>query len=203
MFRKYIILSTLTTLIVVAYGSVKLCVVCRHDIDEYKQRADEYRRLAAETLSRSASQTRHNVRKDIWFTQEDATRLQYRVESESSILTLAPRQGKFEIVENLKNIKCWMQEKLICDPAHPSQQVRFLQATDGIYRLSQQQFLANSVALSLFRLPGHTLATPTNTHRAFLRGTADDVSFSISGKTPQFEAHHFTASLRQEEPTNE
>lgn len=199
MFRRYMTISSLTISALVFLGIAKLCFVTKSDIVKYKSLVDEYRKLASQSLSESATQTRQGVRKDIWFSQEDTSRLHYRIESESSLLTLAPDNGKFDIVENLSNIRCWMQEKLYENGLSCMQQLRFLQASKGIYRFRQQEFLANSVALSLFRLPGHELATPTSTRDAFLKGKAEDISFSVSGKTPQFQAHQFTASLRQEQ----
>lgn len=199
MFRKYKVLSATLVCLIGLLGIGRLCLVTGGDIARYKGMIDEYRKMAAQSLSDNATQTREGVRKEIWFTQEDASRLQYRIESDSSVLTLAPRDGKFDIIENLSNIRCWMQEKLYEVSNASMQQIRFLQAKEGTYYFRQQQFLANAVALSLFRLPGHQLQTPESTREAFLKGNAADISFSVSGKTPQFEAHQFTASLRQED----
>lgn len=200
MFKKYMAISALGVTALVVLGTIKLSFVTQSDIDKYKSLIEQYRQLANQSLSDSATQTREGVRKEIWFSQEDKSRLHYRIESDSSVLTVAPSGGKFDLIENLSNIRCWMQEKLYEEGSNNMQQVRFLQASEGTYRYSQQQFLANSVALSMFRLPGHELVTPMSTRGAFLKGNANDISFSVSGKTPQFEAHQFTASLRQEEP---
>ncbi|HEY5259527.1 MAG TPA: hypothetical protein VIJ46_02685, partial [Rhabdochlamydiaceae bacterium] len=62
-----------------------------------------------------------------------------------------------------------------------------------------QEFLAHSVGLSLYRLPGHSLPLKTIHSTAFLKGIAKDVSFSISGKTPKFQATDFKASLNQKD----
>ena len=79
------------------------------------------------------------------------------------------------------------------------QQMRFFEAEEGLYRYNLQQFLAQSVTLSLFHLPGHNLPTTVNTEKAFMKGLAQDVSFSVSGKTPQFQAKQFKATIRQDE----
>ena len=199
MLKKQALLYSLAAGLFILLSVAKICFVTSDDLRHYKALVEEYKQIAAQSLTQSTTQTRSGVRKDIFFTQDDASRLQYRIESESSVLTLAPINNKMDIVENLHNIRCWMQEKLFDMQTAPSQQIRYLKANEGTYRFSQQQFLANSVALSLFRLPGHTLSTPTSTEKAFLKGLADEVSFSVSGKTPQFVAHHFTASLRQED----
>lgn len=79
------------------------------------------------------------------------------------------------------------------------QQIRFLAAEDGLYRYTTQEFLAQSVALSLYRLEGHNLPKETVTVKPFLKGIADDVSFAVSGKNPQFQAKHFKAELNRSE----
>ena len=201
MFGKAVLVSAVSMGIFLIVGVIKLCVVTQSDISLYKSKVAEYQQLADQSASQSASQTREGVRKDIWFSQEDRLRLQYRIESDSSILTLVPDKGKLDIVENLSNIRCWMQEKLTQNPSGNTQQVRYMQAAEGIYRLNKQNFFANSVTLSLFRLMGHELKTPISTAKAFLTGKAEDISFSVSGNTPHFEAHHFNASLKTEDPS--
>jgi hypothetical protein len=71
----------------------------------------------------------------------------------------------------------------------------FFEAGEGTYQYTTQEFLAKSVALSLFRLPGHALPISLDINNAFLKGIAQDVSFSVSGKIPQFQAKRFQATL--------
>jgi hypothetical protein len=145
----------------------------------------------------TTDQQRKGVVKEIWFSQEDKTRLHYRIRSESSLLTIQPKGKGLDLIEKLQNIQCWMQDKLY-DPsatAGPMQQLRFLAAEEGLYRYTSQEFLAQSVTLSLFRLNGHDLPKETLAAQPFLKGVAKDVSFGISGKSPQFQAKHFKAEL--------
>ena len=92
-----------------------------------------------------------------------------------------------------------MQDKLYLEAEQPFQQVRYLEADEGTYRYTSQQFDASQVSLSLMRLAGHQLSFNYNSKDAFLRGIAQDVSFSISEGTPQFQAQQFKASLRGSE----
>jgi len=114
---------------------------------------------------------------------------------------LLPIDDKMDIIENLQHIQCWMQDKLYAQGSAPMQQMRFFEADQGLYQYSSQKFTANSVALSLFRIPGIQLPTTIDAKTAFLRGIAQDVSFSIAGKTTQFQAQRFKATLlsQQEE----
>lgn len=150
------------------------------------------------SLLASTEQNRTSVVKEIYFTQEDNTRLHYRIASASSFLTLRPEKQRFVIDEKLQDIQCWMQDKLYYDPNRPGvpmQQVRFLEAKDGIYRYAAQEFLAQTVAISLCRMVGHDLPQSVRLPKPFLQGVADDVSFAVSGKVPQFNAHHFRALI--------
>lgn len=176
-----------------------LCVRSR-DIEACRHLQAQDKIVSSQGLVSTTHQQRKNVKKEIYFTQEDNTRLHYRICSESSLLTLQPRtEGKkIELNEKLEKIKCWMQDKLYYSTpgAGPMQQIRFLEAQEGLYCYSSQQFLAQAVTLSLFRLPEHDLPKEIRTP-PFLKGIARDVSFAVSGKTPSFTAQHFKAELNQ------
>lgn len=154
---------------------------------------------SSQGLLNMTHQQRKNVKKDIYFVQEDNTRLHYRIHSQSSLLIVQPRDGgkKIELNEKLEKIKCWMQDKLYYASSgeSPMQQIRFLEAEEGLYCYTSQQFIAQSVALSLFRLPDHNLPQELRA-MPFLKGLAQDVSFAVSGKTPSFKAQHFKAELK-------
>ena len=132
-------------------------------------------------------------------TQEDNTRLEYRIESERSLLTARPVGKKCDLVEKLEKIRCWMQDKILISTsgAAPMQQIRFFKAQEGTYCYSAQEFLAQTVALSLYRLPGETIPSQAINTPPFLQGIAEDVSFSVSGKNPQFHAQQFRAQFNR------
>jgi hypothetical protein len=151
--------------------------------------------LAASRGTFSAtSQKREGVRKEIWFSQDDHVRLHYRIESKGSLLTFIPKENKVDIIENLDKLKFWMQDKLYVNPE--MQEMRFLEADHGIYKMTAQEFFAETVSVSLFRIPGVNLPEKIDPKTAFLRGVSENIFFSISGKTPQFEAENFKASFK-------
>jgi hypothetical protein len=199
MFNRIIQLSTFLLIAATVFWIAQLCWVRKSDYATFRSFLDQQVQTSSQGKSAysSASQKRQGVRKDIWYAQTDQTRLHYRIESESSTLTLVPNHQKVDLIENLQKIQCWMQDKLYTDPAHQGQmqQMRFFEANEGSYQYATQQFLAQTVALSLYRLPGHELPRTIDQKNSFLSGIARDVSFSISGKTPQFQAQHFKASL--------
>lgn len=196
MFQRMTTLCFLSLGILTLVWGMSLFRVRQSDIDKVKKAAEKPDTPSSKSLFSTSQQQRKGVVKEIWFTQEDNSRLHYRIFSESSLLTIKPEGKSFELIEKLEKIKCWMQDKLY-EPvvgAGPMQQIRFLAAEEGLYRYTTQEFLAQSVALSLFRMGGHELPKELTT-RPFLKGIAEDVSFGVSGKSPQFKAKHFKAEL--------
>ncbi len=168
------------------------------DVENYKKLLEESKaHSTVRALPTAAHQIRTKVSKEVWFTQEDRSRLQYRIHSESSLLTLEPKEKKIHVVENLNMVRCWMQDKLYkaANTGEEMQQLRFWEADHGLYRYTTQELLAQDVKISLFRLEGHTLPLNCDPNIAFLKGIANNVSFSITGKTPQFQANQFQATL--------
>lgn len=194
MFRRTTLFCLLSLCILTLLWGVSSLRIRPSDVAHFKKRFKQEESATSKNLFSTSQQERRGVVKEIWFSQEDKSRLHYRISSESSLLTIVPEGNHFDLIEKLEHIKCWMQDKL-ADSGGASQQVRFLAAEEGLYRYASQEFLAQSVALSLFRLNGHELPNETLKARPFLKGIAEDVSFAVSGKNPQFNAKHFKAEL--------
>jgi len=200
-FRKTVLVASCSFCFLLIIWFLLFVVVYPSDLKKYKSFLDNSKISSSKQLSSTTNQKRQGVRKDIWFTQDDLSRLHYRIDSEYSMLTLVPEGSSWDVIEHLEKIKCWMQDKLyVVDANSPfMQQVRYFEADQGSYQFKLQQFDAKTVALSLFRLPGHTLTFAEDPKNAFLKGVAQDVSFSVAGKTPQFQAQHFKAFLKPQE----
>ncbi len=165
--------------------------------DEARYQKMVRKKALASTLQASYSPTqqqRLKVRKEIWLAQEDRTRLHYRIESRESLLTLTPVKNKFEVIELLKGMNCWMQEKLSAE----GQQTRYFVAEEGLYRYHTAQLIAREATLSLFRLPGCDLPLqPLDPESSYLRGVAQNISLTFGGKIPEFKANSFKAILKE------
>src|SRR5579883_2379855 len=105
------------------------------------------------------SQKRSQVCKDIWFSSEGAQRLHYRIESAASSLNLQPMKSKVDIVEQLHDMRCWMQDKIVkaAGSDGASQQTRYFTASQGVYRFLSQSLVADQATLSLYRITGEHL----------------------------------------------
>jgi hypothetical protein len=200
MFQRMTIYTSVCLLLVLCIWGLAFVRVRPRDIEACKRMQMQDKIASSQGLISTTHQQRKNVKKEIYFVQEDNSRLHYRIYSQSSLLTMQPQiEGKkIELNEKLEKIKCWMQDKLYYSSPGigPMQQIRFLEAEEGVYCYTSQQFLAQSVALSLYRLPDHDLPKDIRA-TAFLKGIAKDVSFAVSGKTPSFKAQHFKAELNQ------
>jgi hypothetical protein len=205
MFKRAVLITSLCMTVLSCVWVFKLVYLSHADRLQCAKLLQSSKAIARATRDEQTHQNRSGVRKDLWLSQQDRTRLHYRIDSKSSVLTLLPIDDKLDIIENLQQIQCWMQDKLYAQGNVAMQQMRFFEADQGIYQYSTQKFAANSVALSLFRLPGIQLPVSIDPSTAFLRGIAQDVSFSIAGKTTQFQAQRFKATLlsQQEGPQQE
>lgn len=200
MFKMEMILSLSVLTLLLGLWIYQTAVMHPSDLEKYKKLI-ENREVASSNAFSPTNQERKQVRKDIWFSQDDHTRLHYQIASKSSQLTLTPVKNKFELVETLNGITCWMQDKLMQNVMENtlSQQARFIEAESGVYRHTSQEFVASGVTLSLFRLSGHQLPTGSvSQEEAILRGVAHDISFYFSGKTPHFQAEQFEARMVKE-----
>ncbi len=201
MFRQARLLCLLLFGICAALWGLWIAGVRAEDIASIQKKIEEEKEANPKTLFSTTQQQRKGVVKEIWFTQDDGARLHYRIFSESSLLTLKPDGKGLDLVEKLEKIQCWMQDKIYPSPqgAGVMQQIRFLVAEEGLYRYNYQEFLAHTVALSLYRMAGSELPEKIKAEKPFLKGIADDVSFAVSGKNPQFQAKHFKAELNMSE----
>lgn len=176
----------------------QIAIVRSSDISRFNNMIRERDIVSSEAPSQT-NQHRKQVRKDIWFAHSDGSRLHYQIASAGSLLSLTPVGNKFDVVESLQGVKCWMQDKLSREGQGPMQQARLIEAETGLYRYTTQEFTANSVLLSLFKLPGHELPLePLESDEPFLSGIAKDISVIFSGKTPQFQAENFEATVVKE-----
>lgn len=200
MYRRTIRSILLLTLILSSMWLFHVAFVKKSDVQKMVWFIEKSKKIATTKNHAIANQKRKGIRKDIWFTQEDGARLQYRIESQTSLLAWTflgdSRQEKIEILEHLQGIQCWMQDRLYFSEGVPMQSLRFFEADEGSYQMSTQQFLANSVHLSLFRLNGHRFPEHLDPKKAFLTGLAREVSFGIAGENPHFQADNFKATLQ-------
>jgi hypothetical protein len=135
-------------------------------------------------------QMREGVQKDLWVVN-DQERLHFRLFSEHSDLALKKKEKLFELAENLQNIECWIQEKVIKEENR--QLIRFFSSQEGVYRYPSHKFFSPKLFLSFFQVPGTELPDDLFSFSPYLQGMAHKVYFQLTEKVPAFEASHLHA----------
>lgn len=146
-----------------------------------------------EITSYPTKQIRTGVQKDLWIS-DNGLRLHHQILSPQSILTAYPKGESFELVEDMHEMKCYLQEHIEPGEKH-MQQIRFIKSHSGTYRYSDQYFHAQQVFLALFKIPGNTLDTHLDFDTALLKGVAEKVSLSLAENSPNFHAEKFKAYI--------
>ena len=176
----------LIAIITLVWGSFFLRI---RPIDKSKVLNLLEREMQSKTGFLSVSQKRLKVTKDIWFSQDDNSRLHHRIKSKSSLLVLKPHG------EELNQIHCLMQERIYYNNELPMQQVRLLKASSGEYHFSEKQLLSQGVSISIYKLNTHSLPQEILSTLPIFSGNAENISLTTSGKTPEFQAKGFMAHI--------
>lgn len=146
-----------------------------------------------------AKQKRLSVQKQFIFNQ-DEHRLQWRIGSAASEISLEQKGKSVEFVERLENMSCMMQEKkmmsLLDSSIHPRfyQLVRCIEAKEALYSYKHKQLEAEQVTLVRYRLPGHHWVESLESYPPFMRGEAQAIQLIFSPR-PLFKAQGFQAAF--------
>ncbi len=192
MFRSYTLLSFLTVLL---GGALWISYLSsKNELIENTKTQTDFSGIT------SSEQTRKNVVKDLWIAQSNSERLHNKIESDTSLLTLKPKENSIEIIEHLTGVRCFIQEKIQFLNGETSQQMRFFVAKEGLYHYKDQSFQASNVLLSMYKIPGKDLPLNLTTYNPFLKGSAEKVVFSLENGQSFFQATHFKASSGKIKP---
>ncbi len=139
-------------------------------------------------------QKRINVQKDIWYL-ENESRLHFSIFSTDSFLSLKNKNGHLEVVEDLKNIHCLAQEKIVFNPLTKKweQKLKYFNAQKGTYLFPSHQFSSDMINLYFYDLEGIDLPKNLTAFSPYLKGVANQVFFTLSDKKSHFKAYHFKA----------
>ncbi len=192
MIRKSIILSSFLTFASLCILVFFLFFPSSSDREDYQKILEKRKRsLSSDGFPQeSIHQMRDDVQKDLWVMNEKE-RLHFRICSEHSDLCLSRSAKTTEVTENLQNIQCWIQEKIL--PLEGEQLIRFFSSQEGIYRYPSHSFFAPHLFLFFFQIPGSDLPEDIFSYSPYLQGLADQVYFQFTEKMPGFEATRLRA----------
>ena len=154
-----------------------------------------------------AKQQRQAIQKDIFFTQKEE-RLQLRLISAEAELILDHHDDETEIIEQMHDVKCYMQEELFyvlpdgrktqaadAEGVKAMQIIRYLEAEAASYHYKSEKFKAENVKISRYAVQGHQLEDFNQAAKLIMDGLAKKVEFSLSGKDLNFKAHQLKAKF--------
>ena len=160
----------------------------KQEIDGFAKELQE--KWHKDTKKRPFHQIREQVQKDLFLAEENGRR-QVSLKACSSIVTVKDK----EIVEEMKNLRCFMQDKLSETKGEKWQQVRYFHSDKGVYQFETHLFKAETVDMTLYEAPGWTLELEEHPEKTFLSGIAHAVTFSLKEGYPHFHAEKFKALI--------
>ncbi|MEI6242728.1 MAG: hypothetical protein WCP39_04910 [Chlamydiota bacterium] len=145
-----------------------------------------------------ASQKRSGVQKDLYITQ-NKERIHLCLQSKISEVFLFQKKKKTELMESLQGIEGFIQDKIETKASNQQfQQLRYFRSNHGTYFFPSHQFQSDEIALGFFYLPGSEMPTSVDLSQAYLRGSAEKISFFLNDKkVPYLEASHFKAEFKR------
>lgn len=136
-------------------------------------------------------QERKGVHKQVFFSK-DGLRHMILMQCPTSKISLT--EGS-ELVEQLEDVKCQMQEKLYFDEQNrPKQEVRELQTKKALLSYQDQLFKGDDVTLTQFERDGHDLLSHYKTQKMLMQGKAQQAQFHLE-EDVQFQASHLKATF--------
>lgn len=152
-------------------------------------------------------QQRMGLKKDIFFREKDQS-LQLHIESQKADLILERQEGKLEVVEQLNDVICLLQEELLFvlpdgrethfssdGKGIPVQKLVRLEANEASYFYKNEMFVAENVKVMRYLAAGHSLEEASAKMELLSDGLAKKVEFSLSGSGLKFNAEQFKAKF--------
>ena len=197
--KAFFYLLILFSFLAFSFFTYKVFLIGEKDIEEYHAILNRKSDLTScKSLKREPLyQTRQNVQKDIYLTQSNNQRLHFRIFSKSSTICLIEKKYGIELLEDLKNLDCLVQDKICFNSQNNkyNQQLRYFTAKKGSYIYPSHKFTTDTINLEFFDIPGKDLPENIDLYRSYLKGFAKGVSFTLTDKSPELTAEHFRASF--------
>lgn len=171
-----------------AIGCIYLGYIKKSDIEQYNQLVQKEARVKPK---QDQQQLRAHCSKHL-YKSEGKQRIHYQITAPRSTLMLYPRENHIELVENLTDISCLLEERQYEPNRNTSRQVRQLEAKRGLYSYDQQKLETENVFLTIY----HTNKEVPAPQDAILTGTADEATFELAKEVPTFTATEFQANIQ-------
>lgn len=165
--------------------------------------------------SYTASQKRQKIRKDVYYTANGNLMHLLLTSNDAVLLFNQKQEGPSYLVEEMKDVKCYMQEELFYVDARgdrveikgnipkgikPMQLVRYCKTDNASYCYQTKLLTSSDVFIARYLAPGHTIESVHFENLApVMQGTAEAVEFSLGGKELAFKAEKLKAKFTKGE----
>lgn len=209
MFKRHVITLTLLWLLV-AFACFWILHAFSPDAQLAYQRlmnfSDQVKKEQIKEQASPTQQIRHQVSKQVLYNKE-GQRLQSRLTSDYSELTLNLKGEDTQLVEHFRGLACALQEKLIDTPkqegpvdassqevSQPQQYLRCLKAREAAYSYKTGQLEAEEVDVAHYLIPGFHWTESLDAFQPLLKGRAEKLQLSMF-KERTFKAQGFQATF--------
>lgn len=184
------------------------------DATIYQKLVDRAANKMPDTISSSTDSKEHseNIRKEIWIHNPEF-RQQILLLSSGANLDFLRHEDKIEVVENLNQVKIWLQEELFyvdanglkiskqeaknhSGPLEEKQQILLLESENATYYWKTKCILANKANITRFQVAGHTLnIEQLSEDTSTMSGSAKQVTLGFKDKQIFFNAKQLHAKF--------
>lgn len=172
MFKKHKRFTKLSLILLTLMGVIYISYIQDRHVKRYTILLEQHN---LQNVRQEQQQVRYTCSKDL-YKSEGLHRHHYHITAPYSTLLLTPKNKDFEVVEHIKNLKCFFTDSL-----HPEEE-KEINATQGTYFYSRQKLLADDVS---FRFNSKGLSPFT--------GHANHACLELSKETPLIFAEDFVA----------
>ena len=140
-----------------------------------------------------SKQHRTGTQKDFLFYNK-GQRLQMLLQSDTADLVFELHDKQINLIEEMDQVRCCVQEALYYTDNEPMQQILYLDTPKATYHYQNKLFKAEEVQISRYILKGHELPTSfEKPEKTLISGKAKHVEFSFKDNQFTFNADDFNA----------
>ncbi len=173
MFRITTLIFIALWLLIMVGGAFYFFHIDENDVNNYKAL---HQQGTIEQNGEKGRQVKKGILKELWVMKEGKP-LHIRLKSDDALLTVEKKESKSEVVEEMSNLVCLMQEELF--PDENRQIVQKIEAAKAIYLYRTDSFLADNVLMTRYKIPGNTLPEDIANEKPIFKATASKVRFQI------------------------
>jgi len=191
MLRKTFIFSLLSLTMVITLFIINLLKINKDDIENFNN--IDQKNLSFD--SEKSYQKREDVQKDLYIIEKN-TRKHYQIFSKISEIFLNRNNQKYEIIENLNSIKFLCLEDFLDNTSlNQIKHIKYITADYGSYLFPSHKFTLFDVNLSFINTLNFENFDSIDFEKAYFKGKATELDFSIKQKKPIIKALSFTGSF--------